>query len=106
MEVLDLDEERGRKLSGRGNQGVVGVQLVLDLVRLDDPLGADHLLDLEPDSVAVLEQEGEVLTDRNATRALGFDDPWPDLVADLLVLDQVLDVVVRDRLHQLSSSMP
>ena len=55
--VADLDEHRRRELAGPGQQVVVHAELVRDLRVVDDPLGADHLLDLEPHGPAVLEDE-------------------------------------------------
>ena len=55
--LLDLDEERGRELALAGHQLVVDVELVLHLRGLVDALDLEHLLHLEAQRLAILEEQ-------------------------------------------------
>src|SRR5439155_13348839 len=83
--LADLDEHGGGELSVIGQQAVVNGDLVRHLLVVDDALGTDHLLDLEPDGVAVLEDERKIASDRDATFPLQRDDRVAARLADLLV---------------------
>ena len=95
----DFDEERGGQLAGPGEQRVVRVDLVLDLLGLDDPLYAEHLLDLEPHGVAVLEHQRHQRPQRDPAPLLGFDDAAAKLGPRELVLVEVLKVGGGQGLH-------
>jgi hypothetical protein len=100
----DFDHERGRERIVVGDELVVNVDLLLDLLRLHDLLGPDHLLDVEEDRVAVLEHEHEFVADRDSSRALECDDPRHPGVAVALVGDVVLEILETDGPHGSSSS--
>ena len=55
--LRDLDHHRGCQLRGPGQELVVDVHFLHDLPVVDDALGPDHLLDLEPHGQAVLEDQ-------------------------------------------------
>ena len=97
--LLDLDEHGGRQLAGPRQQRVVDRDLLGDLPGVDDALGADHLLDLEPHGLAALEHKRQVATDGHPPLGLQRDDRAASLVAHLLVLVEVQDLVDRDRGH-------
>src|SRR6266849_7190282 len=57
--LCDLDEEGGAELTTARQEGTVDVELVLHAGIIGDSLDPSHLLDLEEQGVAVLEDEGE-----------------------------------------------
>ena len=67
-------KQRARQLAGVGDQLVVGLDLVRDLLVAQHPLGARHLLHLPAHRVGVLEQDREDRSERDAARALHLDD--------------------------------
>ena len=87
--LLDLDEHGGRQLARPWQQRIVDRDLLGDLVEVDDALGPDHLLDLEPHGLAVLEHERQVAADGHPPLGLQRDDRATTLVAHLLVLVEV-----------------
>jgi len=97
--VADLDEHRRRQLPGPGQERVVDLELVADPVLRDDALSADHLLDLEPHGLPVLEDERQVTADADPAIGLQRDDRLPARLAHLLVLDQIQDLIGGDRSH-------
>jgi len=94
----DLDEEGGAELTTPREERIVDVELVLHAGIIGDPLDPAHLLDLEEQGVAVLEDEGEVPADGHPPAALELDDPRARLLAHLLVLEEVQDVLPLDLL--------
>src|SRR5439155_10303396 len=71
---------------------VVDLDLLRDPRRVHEPLSADHLLDLEPHGLPVLEDEREIAAHGDATVPLKLDDLAAPHVADLLVVDEVQDL--------------
>src|SRR4029079_14382220 len=65
---------RAGELARFGDEVVVGVDLVLDLLVAQHPLGACHLLDLPAHRVGVLEHDRHERSDRDAARLLQLDD--------------------------------
>ena len=72
--IGDFHEERGGELAFAGHQFVVHVELVLDLVRVRNALHPQHLLHLEAQGLAVLEEQRHVLSDGQTSLALVGDD--------------------------------
>jgi hypothetical protein len=103
VEVRDLDEERPAELAGARQEVVVGPDLVGDRRGLDDPLGADHLVDLVEDRLAVLEEERQVRRQEDAPTVLDGEDPLLDPRTRGLVLPERQDVGADDALHFTSS---
>src|SRR6185437_7249361 len=99
------DEDRDGDLPLPGEELVVRLDLVQDGRLRRDPLGPQHLLDLEEDGVAVLEDGGDVLTDLDAARLLRLDHARAEARADGLVLPDGQDLVALDGLH-LAPSFP
>ncbi len=66
----ELDEEGGLPVAAVGDQGVVGVELFLDALGLEDALGAQHFLDLILHGQPVLEGPGDVGSDSELAIAL------------------------------------
>src|SRR6058998_1233538 len=75
-----------------GPERVVDLDLLRDPLRVHEPLSADHLLDLEPHGLPVLEDEREIAAHGDATVPLELDDLAAPRVADLLVVDEVQDL--------------
>ena len=73
--VVELDHERRLPVRAVRDERVVGIELGLDLRRLEDPLGAEDLLHLVVHGEAVLEVEGRVGADRQPARALVPEHP-------------------------------
>ena len=90
--LADLDEHRRRELTRPGQERVVDPDLLRDLRLVHDALGADHLLDLEPDGLPVLEDEGEVAAHGDAAGLLQLDDLASPRFSHPLVLDEVQDL--------------
>jgi hypothetical protein len=77
---------------GSGSR-VVGVELALDGDVAQQPLRAGHLLDLEPDGLAVFEDHRDDRTDRYPASPLQADDVAAEPVPLALVGAEVGDVV-------------
>ena len=98
---------RGRgELARPRQERPVDVDLPLHLDVVDDALGAAHLLDLEQQGLAVLEDEREVGPHLHAAPGLQRDHPAAPLLADLLVLEEVDDVSQLDHAPPSFGSMP
>jgi len=65
-------DKEGTRLSRPGQERVVDVELVLHAAIVGDPLHAAHLLDLEEQSVAVLEDEGQVAANGDPPAGIGL----------------------------------
>ena len=102
-ELLDLDEERRRELALAGHQLVVDVELVLHLRGRVDSLDLEHLLDLEAQGLAVLEEQADALADGEPARALVLDHAAPVLVAQPRVGLAVDDLLEAQRPHSAES---
>src|SRR5690606_5688688 len=83
----------------------VDARLGLDGLVGDELLGAGHLLALEADGPAVLEQEGDELAEGDAPTLLQRDHLPPELIALPLVGPQVADVVDGELGHRHSSGI-
>ena len=70
-----------------------------------DPLGPQHLLDLQQHRVAVLEDGAGVRPHLHAPPLLLRDDTRPEALPHLLVLRQPKDLAALDRLHGPSLSV-
>ena len=105
-DVVDLDEQRARQLAGVGDQRVVGVDLVRDLLVAQHALGASHLLHLEAHGVGVLEHDRHQITERDPTPPLQRDDARPELGTLPLVRTMVDDVGDGELPQRAHVSMP
>jgi hypothetical protein len=101
--LADLDEHGRRQLTPPEQQRVVDGQLLGDLVVVDDALGAEHLLDLEPHGLVVLEDERQVAADADPAIGLERDDRLASRRAHLLVVVQVQELGGGDGSHAASS---
>src|SRR5262249_61034674 len=70
--------------------------LALDAVVAGDALGAEHLLDLEAQRVAVLEGEGQLVADLGAPRPLVGDDPPSEIFSDRRIERRPEDVAALE----------
>ena len=84
--IGEFEQQRHLPVAAVGNQRVVGIELVLDPVALEDPLGAQHLEDLIADGGAVLETPGHVGADLDVAQLFVRDD----LIAQPRPLERVL----------------
>lgn len=48
VRIRQFDQERRAQLTGSRQQGVIDIQLLLDLLRIHDTFHPDHFLNLEP----------------------------------------------------------
>ena len=81
--------------SSPGNVLVVGVDFVLYGGGPRDPFGAQHLLDLQEDGVAVLEERAGLRAERDAAELLFADDPRAERLPDGLVVGEAQDLACR-----------
>ncbi len=97
--ISDLDQEGGAQLVLLRQQGIVHIQLILDLGRFDDSFGPDHFLNLKLQRFPVFEHHGDKRADRNAPPLFERDD----LLAKGFSLPFILfvrnDIAGCDRLH-------
>src|SRR4029079_10043239 len=83
--VFDFQKKRGAQLSAAGNQLVVDVDLLANLVEIADSCGAEHFLNLKGHGVAVLEYQGYPIADRDAPLFFLVDDILAEFVAHFFV---------------------
>ena len=81
--VLVLDQHRRLEVAPVGDERVVGVELVLDALLLEDLLDAQHLLHLVADGELVLEEERHVLAQVDGAVLLVRDHLGAEILAGL-----------------------
>ena len=108
-QVVPFDQltQMAKAMAGSGLFGVKTEQqalaLMLDLVPLDDPFDAKHLLNLEADRVAVLEDQRHQRAERNAAPGLERDQLFSKRRALELVFVKVGEVGGSQQVHRCSS---
>ena len=83
-----LEHQRPRELARVGDELVVGLDLVRDLLVAQHPLGARHLLHLPAHRLGVLEHDRHDRPERDPARPLQLDDAPPEVVTLTLVRAQ------------------
>src|SRR5271166_1094461 len=101
----ELDQQRRRNFASRGNQFIVGIDLMLDGGRVGKPLGANHLLDLVPDRRRVLEQERQMRSDGEAPALLLVNEERAENRSHAFPLLETQEVVLADFFHFDSSEI-
>src|SRR5665213_579478 len=91
-----FDQERGRKLVVRWQEPAIGIDLMLDLLRVNHPLDAHHFLNLEEHGVAVLEDERHDRPDMHAPVFLRLDHARAIFGALFFVLGDIENVLDGD----------
>src|SRR5690242_18467472 len=97
--VFDFKKERRAQFVAVGNQLVVDVDLLADLVEIADSFRAQHFLNLKCHRIAVFEYQRHPIAERNAPPLLLIDDIFTEFVAHLFVGGKSEDVVENDLLH-------
>ena len=69
-----FDQHRCREFARAREQFIVGIDFVANRVFSSKPLGSNHLLNLIPDALAILEQQCDMAAERKAMAFLGCDD--------------------------------
>jgi hypothetical protein len=95
----NLEEEGCRQLGVAGQKSVVDLDLLVDALVAGDVLGAAHLFDLKDQRVAILEDQGNAVANRDAAVALELDDALAQVVAEAGVERRALDVTSSNESH-------
>ena len=61
VRIREFDQESRTQFTRGREKGIVHIQLLLDLLRVEDPLDANHFLDLETQSFPILEDQRDLL---------------------------------------------
>src|SRR5690606_36161556 len=105
LDVRKLDHERRLEVAAVRDERVVRRELLLDGLGLEDPLDAQHLLDLVLHREAVLEIERRVRAERHLTVLLVREHPLADLVANLVVLLEAVEIADLQSFHVVTSTL-
>src|SRR3970040_95420 len=97
--VLDLQKQRCAELTRIGNKLVVNLDLLANFVQIGNALGAQHLLDLKNHGIAILEDNRNLVPDRDPTLFLFFNDIVAKLLTNLLVSRKAEDIIENDLVH-------
>jgi len=94
--ILDLDHHCGDQFLALGDERIVGFELIGDLL-LAALLDVEHLVDLMPHRVVILEIEGDERSDLDAAVAFQLGDALLVFAPILRIDHGVEDVGARDR---------
>jgi hypothetical protein len=101
--IRELDQQGGAQFSGGREECIIHIQLLLDLLRIDNFLDTNHLLNLKPERLSIFEYQCDLVTDGDAPTALQGDDGLAVRITLSLVLILGDQVILCQKLHRLTN---
>src|SRR5687768_11185550 len=98
--VGDFQEQGGAELSRIGNQLIIDRDLLANLVEVGDFFRPQHFLYLKDHGVAILENDRDLVAQRNPSYLLFFYNVLAKLLAHVLVSRESEDVVENNLVHE------
>ena len=101
--IRKLHHERCFPVQTVRNQGVVGLKFLINAIRFENSLDAQHFLNLILHRHAVFEIQGRIATKRKAPIAFVFENLTAKFIAQPRVLLEAVEVVTGQFLHRVHS---